>query len=328
MHSILYNKICLILLYISRFTDFNNILAMTKFEGIIKAYMIYSKNSNKVQDFMNNMRELITNENFASRFFSLLSLNISIDFNIIKQIDIILEATRYADYNDQYKMEILNNFINSNKSDFKKTNLEVFCTKMVTWHNANISIKWKIFMKAIDIIRKLGQDEDISEFEMNLIECLCQEGNGSSIDAYIYCAKYGLHIPSNHSIEVGINERQLVSSTLMLLLDLNATENRLHNLKQSTVTRKNQAVSNTPIRQPCDLFILVVNLMWQPNTAVNLLKYFDSATYLGTLLQKVASVGDPVPLLKLRILATNLDVAIELRSKAYMVKRLKQVDCH
>uniref|UniRef100_A0A915B1E7 Protein broad-minded n=1 Tax=Parascaris univalens TaxID=6257 RepID=A0A915B1E7_PARUN len=128
-----------------------------------------------------------------------------------------------------------------------------------------------------------------------------------SLADYLKCeSACNFAIPS-HFLEVTSADQKLVVSKIM---DLCMRED----------DADESLVSTAHLR----LSAQVVALIWQPRTGVDLLKCFDCSLLLQDVINKSYESGDSSALVMLRVFTLNLDVAVELRSQAKMLRRLFQ----
>lgn len=132
---------------------------------------------------------------------------------------------------------------------------------------------------------------------------------GESLADYLKCeSACNFAIPS-HFVEVTSADQKLVVSKIM---DLCMREG-------------DAGESFVNASAHLQLSAQLAALVWQPRTGVDLLKCFDCSLLLHNVINKSYESGDSSALVMLRVFTLNLDVAIELRSQAKMLRRLFQV---
>ncbi|VDM38508.1 unnamed protein product [Toxocara canis] len=134
---------------------------------------------------------------------------------------------------------------------------------------------------------------------------------GESVARFLkYGAVCNLSIPSRF-VEVTSADRPLLVSKVMELF-------RREGDPVESVT-----LFDTPsmVKLPAQL----VALVWQPQTGADFLKCFDCNTFLQNIIQKAYELGDASMFAMLRVFTLNLNVAMELRRRAKMLRRLFQV---
>ncbi|VDN37354.1 unnamed protein product [Gongylonema pulchrum] len=134
----------------------------------------------------------------------------------------------------------------------------------------------------------------------------------NSVEAFLKCAQHGLFVVSKQYLEVELTERQLVASHLMEQLNCESVTACV-NCRDSRNQYKNY------------VFEMLVTVLWQPYSGVQTLRYFDCATYFRNLFQRIRTTGNFEAVRKIRILALNLDVVIELRCRSKLMWRIVQV---
>lgn len=174
------------------------------------------------------------------------------------------------------------------------------------------------------LLRLFSQKQKTSwkkcRLEISLLDDLCCK---NSVEAYVKCAERGIFVLPKEYLTVELTARQYLINLLMDELNRNDPSNLDHDLGLLTTYSEDSGTSLTGI------FEVLVAVLWQPYSGVQLLRYFDCTLYCRELFKKIRKTGNFETVRKIRTLALNLDVAIELRNKAKLLKRIAQVFfCH